>query len=196
MVRNILKYILLLISLLFYSSCSRLLETSTIISGNQKFQSGNYQGAIIDYLPGINSSSYKDYFFYNLGNVYSSMGESPAAFSVWDQAQEQTNTQLKFNLLYNRGVLEFQEGSYESAYEHFRQSLKLIPSNISAKINLELSLNKMSAATFNKTSDIVKTTKDSTNTTDETTRILEYVRQKEAMTWGQTSQDIETQNDW
>ena len=87
-----------------------LVESSRILSGNQKFRSGEYQDAIIDYLKGLDSDTNKDYFYYNLGNVYSSLGESPSAFSVWNMADGESNSVLKFSLLYNKGYLEFQEG--------------------------------------------------------------------------------------
>jgi len=103
---------------------------------------------------------------------------------------------LKFSLLYNKGYLEFQEGNYELAYNHFRQALMLMPSNIKAKINLELSLNKMSAATYNQAPDKSSDESGSSGESDETTRILEYIRQKEAMTWGLNYQEKELENDW
>ncbi len=196
MVRNILKLLLIFTSLVFLSSCERLLESSTILAGNQKFRSGNYQESIIDYLKGLDSETNKDYFYYNLGNVYSSLGESPSAFSVWNLADGESNNSLKFSLLYNKGYLEFQEGNYELAYNHFRQALQLMPSSIKAKINLEISLNKMSAATYNQTPDKSGEDLENSGATDETTRILEYVRQKEVMTWGLNYQEQELENDW
>ncbi len=194
MVRNILRLIMSLIILFSISSCSRLMEGSTILAGNQKFRSGSYQGAIIDYLKGVNSVINKDYFYYNLGNVYSSLGEYPSAFSVWNLADGIEDYQLMFNLLFNKGFLEYQEGHYKEAYDLYRQALVLMPGNIKAKINLELSLNKMSAATHNQTKTEKK--KDLKGASDETVRILEYVKQKEAMTWGLEQQDQEFENDW
>lgn len=195
MVRNILRYFVILLLSFFLSSCERLLESSTIIAGNQKFRSGEYQDAIIDYLKGVDSETNKDYFYYNLGNVYSSLGESLSAFSVWNLADGQNNAALKFSLLYNGGVLEYQEGNYETAYNQFRQALNLMPSSLEAKINLELSLNKMSVANYNQVSE-VSVANETDGATDETTRILEYVRQKEAMTWGLNHQVQEQENDW
>lgn len=196
MVRNILKISQFLFLIIMLTSCNRLFESSTIIAGNQKFQSGENQDAIMDYLKGVSSETNKDYFYYNLGNVYSSLGESPSAFSVWNLADGQTNPSLKFNLLYNRGVLEYQEGNYTVAYNEFRQALVLIPSSIKAKINLELSLNKMSVANYNQINDLKADDPDTDGATDETNRILEYVKQKEAMTWGLNHQVQEQENDW
>lgn len=196
MVRNILRLLLLVCLTFAFSSCSRLFESSTIIAGNQKFRSGENQDSIIDYLKGVSSDTNKDYFYYNLGNVYSSLGESPAAFSVWDLADGRTNSNLKFNLLYNRGVLEYQEGNYKISYNQFKQALILIPSSIKAKINLELSLNKMSVANYNQISELNTSDSDIEGATDETTRILEYVKQKEAMSWGLNYQNQDQENDW
>lgn len=196
MVRNILKFILLISSFFIILSCNRFMESSTILAGNQKFRSGHYQDSILDYLKGVDSEIYKDYFYYNLGNVYSSLGENPSAFSVWNLADGESSNSLKFSLLYNKGCLEFQEGNYESSYNLFRQALLLIPSSIEAKINLELSLNKMSAASTNQLPDSPPQDPENKGASDETTRILEYVRQKEAMTWGLNYQEQALENDW
>lgn len=196
MVRNILKFVLLTISFSLLFSCERLLESSTLLAGNQKFKSGEYQESIIHYLKGLDSETNKDYFYYNLGNVYSSLGESPSAFSVWNLTDGESSSTLKFSLLYNKGYLEFQDGNYELAYNHFRNALQLMPSNIKAKINLELSLNKMSAATYNQSTEKTGEDLGENGATEETSRILEYVRQKEAMTWGLNYQEQNLENDW
>ncbi|MGL1892340.1 MAG: tetratricopeptide repeat protein [Spirochaetaceae bacterium] len=196
MVRNILKLITIIFLTTFVTSCDRLVQSSTILAGNQKFRSGRYQEAIIDYLKGVDSKTNKDYFYYNLGNVYSSLGEYPSAFTVWNLADGQENSSLEFSILYNMGYLEYQEGNYEDAYLHYRQALKLMPSNISAKINLELSLNKMSAANYNQTPELSDNDTTPAGASDETTRILEYVKQKEAMTWGTSHQNQDVENDW
>ncbi len=195
MVRNILKYLILLFIAVF-SSCNRLSDSSTIISGNQKFRSGNYQEAIIDYLKGVDSEINKDYFYYNLGNVYSSLGEYPSAFAVWNMADGKENYALQFNLLFNRGVLEFQEGNYNESYTLFKQALFLMPSSIRAKVNLELSLNKMSVATHHQNSENSPSSSEPSGVSDETVRILEYVKQKEVMKWGSKDQEQQLENDW
>ena len=196
MVRNILKILIVFSFLSIFSSCERLVESSTILSGNQKFRSGEYEEAIIDYLKGLDSKTNQDYFYYNLGNVYSSLGESPSAFSVWNIANGESNSVLKYSLMYNKGYLEFQEGNYDFAYNHFKEALKLMPSSINAKINLELSLNKMNAATYNQNSEAKQNEYNDNGASDETSRILEYVKQKEAMSWGLEYQEQELENDW
>ena len=195
MVRNILKITVLLVLLLSLNSCEKLLEGSTLISGNQKYRSGKYQEAILGYLKGYYSKVNGDYFYYNLGNVYTALGEYPSAFSVWSLADGGNNPMLHYNLLYNMGFLKFQLGDYEEAYDLFKRALILQPSSIKAKINLELSLNKMSAANFSQNPDD-KPSGDDQGASDETTRILEYVRQKENMTWGSEDQDHGLENDW
>ncbi len=196
MVRNILSYFIIVTIVISFISCEKLVEGSTLITGNQQYRSGEYQDAIIHYLKGLESDVNKDYFYYNLGNVYSSLGEYPSAFSIWNLANGGTNSQLKFNLLYNRGFLEYQLGNYGESYKLFRQSLIIIPSSIKSKINLELSLNKMSAATYSQPPDNKKDEPFNKGASDETQRILEYVKQKEAMSWGVNQQEKELENDW
>ncbi len=196
MVRNLLKISVALLVCLSFTSCERLLESGTILSGNQKYRSGEYQEAIIDYLKGFNSESNRDYFYYNLGNVYSSLGEYPSAFSIWGRTDGGVNSKLKFNLLYNRGFLEYQLGNYEESYKYNKRALMIIPSSIKGKINLELSLNKMNAATYGQSTDRAQRSSGSSSESDETKRILEYVRQKEAVSWGSDHQEQNLENDW
>lgn len=195
MVRNILRVLLLLLVFII-QSCDRLVESSSLITGNQQFRNGEYQDSIISYLKGLSSQESKDYFYYNLGNVYSYLGEYPSAFSVWSHTDGGESNQLRFNLLYNMGYLEYQLGNYIKAYELFKDALNVNPSSIEAKINLELSLSKMSAANYNQGSEIIDDNKEEAKESDETTRILEYVKQKEDMSWGTTHQEQELENDW
>lgn len=195
MVRNIIKILVVALFALL-TSCERLVESSSLLTGNQQFRSGEYQDSIISYLKGLNSQESKDYFYYNLGNVYSYLGEYPSAFSVWSHTDGGESSQLRFNLLYNMGYLEYQLGNYVKAYELFKDALNVNPSNIEAKINLELSLSKMSAANYNQGSEISEETREEVKESDETTRILEYVKQKENMSWGTTHQEQELENDW
>lgn len=194
MVRNILIFLLLLF-VFTTQSCERLIESSSLITGNQQFRSGEYQESIISYLKGLESQESKDYFYYNLGNVYSYLGEYPAAFSVWSHTDGGESPALKFNLLYNKGYLEYQLGNYLKAYNLFKAALNINPASIEAKINLELSLSKMSVANYSQGSESAESDQE-INESDETTRILEYVKQKENMTWGTTHQDQELENDW
>lgn len=196
MVRNILKILVSLTIVSVLYSCDRLVESGTIIAGNQKYRSGEYQEAVINYLKGFDSESNRDYFYYNLGNVYSSLGEYPSAFSIWELTDGGVNTKLKFNLLYNRGFLEYQLGNYKEAYRLNREALAVMPSNIKAKINLELSLNKMNAASYGLSSESESAVNKEVFESDETKRILEYVRQKEAISWGSEQREQELENDW
>lgn len=195
MVRNIIK-ILTIASIALLTSCDRLVESSSLLTGNQQFRSGDYQKSIISYLKGIDSQESRDYFYYNLGNVYSYLGEYPSAFSIWSNTDGGESPQLRFNLLYNKGYLQYQLGNYKEAYLLFREALNVNPSSIHGKINLELSLSKMSAANYTQGNESFGEDSTERVQSDETTRILEYVKNKEEMTWGTTYQEEALENDW
>jgi tetratricopeptide (TPR) repeat protein len=192
MVRNI----VILCFILMLTSCEKINELSSIIIGNQQVKNGDYQGAVVSYLKGIDSENYREYYFYNLGNIYSYLGEYPSAFFVWEKAKEVTNPVMQYNLLYNKGVLEYQKGKYKEAYLEFKKALVINPNKIEAKINLELSLQKMNVANYSSVVAPVRATGQSGSISDETTRILEYVIKKEEMVWIKAQKQTDSVKDW
>jgi tetratricopeptide (TPR) repeat protein len=47
---------------------------------------------------------------------------------------------------FNRGVLYYELGRFRDAYLEFREALRIEPSSVEAKINLELAFEKLAAA--------------------------------------------------
>lgn len=195
MVRNVLKILTVLLGAAILSSCLKLEQSVIVISGNESYRSGDYQDSIMSYLDGIKMDEYKEYFYYNLGNVYTSLGEYPSAMEAWDKAALSREPLLLFDIYFNQGLLEYQLGHYDNAYNMFREALKINSRDIDAKINLEISLKKINASLKGGRSP-VKTDRNGEESSDETKRILDYVKRKEGVTWGKKEQDGPLENDW
>jgi Ca-activated chloride channel family protein len=143
MARNVLITVLLLSALIF-SSCSRIDDYLKVIEGNYAYSRGDYMDANFDYLLAESSSDYDHRIAYNLGNVYHSLGESEAAQEEWNYAAEaEEDPMLLYRIAFNRGVLSYETGEYQSAYSYFRQALRIDPEDIEAKVNLEFCLRKL-----------------------------------------------------
>jgi len=175
------------------SSCRDATTSAHVLSGNMSFTRGHYQKAILQYLEAEDDMSFgKDVVFYNLANVYYSLGEGDAALKTWSMAEENTdNVDVLFRIAFNRGVLYYNWGRFDEAYRSFRRALKLNPSDIDSKINLEDSLSR------------IRTTvpQNSTEAIDEKNRssrhLLDYVQRKEADAWsGKVAAYEETEEDW
>jgi tetratricopeptide (TPR) repeat protein len=164
-----------------------------VIQGNYYSGRGQYQEAIVSYMRAFETGKHTDWVEYNLGNAYYSLGEIEAAASVWDKAAETQDPRLQFHLAYNKGSLYYEMGKYREAYEEFKHALRLEPSAMDAKINLELSLRKMNSAGGNP----AQGNNAPQPAGEDSGRILDYVKRKEGTKW-KASDEISSpeKDDW
>lgn len=195
MEKRFLRFILIVITPFFFSSCNALEPGVSVLVGNYSYQVGEFQEATIHYLKGLDRQKYKEWIYYNMGNVYFSLGESRAAFAVWENVESTEDMNLRYRLNFNKGVLYYQLGKYNESYIMFKEALKANPSSVDTKINLELSLGKLSAPSVDKL-DSSGNTQDIVNPA-ETQRMLEYIKRKEGELWFSTDQEPDlNQQDW
>ncbi len=191
------KNVLIAVVSLFLVSCSPKNVIVPVLKGNYAYQRGEYQEAIVNYLSALSSERYQEWIRYNLGNVYRALGEGEAALEMWGMAETTQNPQVLFLVHFNRGTLYFELGNYRGAYEEFKQALELDHTSIDAKVNLEMSLEKIQAGKSEAVAP-VKTQEDSKQAIqDNLQRILEYVRNKEGDHWASSRENPEdSQNNW
>jgi tetratricopeptide (TPR) repeat protein len=149
-----------------------------VIQGQYHYGRGQYQEAIVSYMRSLESDTYAHWVQYNLGNAYHSLGEVEAAASIWDKAAQTTDRFLQFHVAYNKGSLYYEMGKYQEAYEEFKHALRLDPSAVDAKINLELSLRKMNSGGGGQPQ-----TGGPPPAGEDTGRILDYVKRREGTKW-------------
>ncbi len=75
---------------------------------------------------------------YNLGGVYSRMGDFARSDSLFNSLPPETRRELLARAAYNRGRTFAEAKQYKMALESFIDALKLDPSDLDSKINLEL----------------------------------------------------------
>ena len=169
---------------LLVSSCSNPAVYFSVWRGNNSFAGGDYQTANTEYLGSLEKNVHADYVSYNLGNVYYALGEGEAAASEWKKATLSGNPELLFRTMYNKGVLEFERGRYQEAFESFRKALEINSNSRDAKINLEYSLRRMNASSnaVEGTAAGAEVTK-SNEVSDEIQRVLEFIKKKDASVW-------------
>lgn len=174
------------------TSCSGGWNHLQVLQSNYDFSQGDYLGATVGYLNSLSDTEFHNYVAYNLANVYHALGEFPAALSLWEEAEATNSVDLLFRIHFNKAVLFYEQGEYLAARESFIRALLLEPSNVDAKINLELTLKKLETGLSAQTrrspgSDTGSSVPETS--TSETLRIFDYLRRKEAQQWASRSQN-------
>lgn len=159
-----------------------------VIRGNYNVSRGEYQRAIVDYLRAGDDGTFEPWIAYNLGNVYHYLGEAEAALDRWSVAENADVPDLVFGVAFNRGVYFLEQGRYEEALREFRSALKIDPTNIDAKTNFEIALERLEARE-GLDRDIEKVERESAPSEENggsestATRMLDYIRRKEEQQW-------------
>lgn len=183
---------IIFLSCFLLSACTQWSPWTRVLSGNMSYNRGEYQKSLLHYFaaedesrPGI------DRVYYNLGNVYYSLGEGEAALRAWIMAEDITDdVELLFRIAFNRGLLYYNWGRYEEAYRSFRRALLIKPSDIDSKVNLENSLLRIRLEVPQPVLSEEEGSRDGSH-------VLEYLKRKEMKQW--TSKNMESEEfprDW
>ena len=116
--------------------------------GNYKFSQGEYGEASINYFRALSSARDRSVLYYNLANVYHALGETDSAANTLSQAVVEGAWEvLESRAHFNLANIHYELGEYNRAAEHYRAALVADPNDIESKINLELTLKRMSGST-------------------------------------------------
>lgn len=172
-----------LISLLLPTGCAKIVPYLSVAKGNHAYSNGDYQTSNIAYINAARTEHFEEWIAYNLGTVYYALGEVDAAAKEWEIAGAASEGKLPYIVFFNHGVLLFERGQYEDAYEKFRNALEINPNGIEAKVNLELCIEKMQLKS--QEPNLGPTPLQST-TRGEIDRIMNYLRRMEGRVWDST----------
>ncbi len=191
------RSVLLFISLgLLIASCSN--PTVEVLHGNYRYSRGEYARATISYIRALETGREEALVSYDLGNVYNSLGETEAAREALAPAlSQQESENLLYRAHFNLGNISYEEGDFEAAVKHFIEALKARPNEVDAKINLELSLEKMEA-NVRKQRINVKSSIEDLPLEDSYSEILRFVKQREEYIWKslKKTEQEDTEEDW
>jgi len=111
--------------------------------GNQLFAEGKYEEAEKAYLNAEVKSPGRPEVLYNLGNTLIKQKKYDQAIQTLQKPAEKGDMGLQEYSWYNSGNAYFDSGEYQDAVKAYTNALRLNPTDIDAKYNLELALNKM-----------------------------------------------------
>jgi len=188
------------------TSCNDFASSLKVLVGNVNHARGEHQKSILNYLDaGELLQGGRDVVLYNLANIYYSLGEEDAALQTWNLAESITEDKdILYKIAFNRGVFFYRKGRFHEAYSSFRQALRLNPSDVDTKINLEDSLLRISEFIGTEKSRLdAKDSIDELAEEDgnavwgEGEHLLDYVKRKEANAWQGASVESESaEEDW
>jgi Ca-activated chloride channel family protein len=156
-----------------------------IMEGNFHAAGGRYAQAIGAYTRALSFPEAVPYGEFALGTVYMALDEKDNALVRFEKAREalQDHTrgrELLYRIVYNTGIIHFEEGNYEEAAGEFKSALEYDSSRIEAKRNLELSLLSLARQEAAPQDASRMTVREAG---DDHTILFEYMRQKEQEQW-------------
>jgi tetratricopeptide (TPR) repeat protein len=210
MARHVLKTTATLFAVALFSSCAAGGPILTVLRGNLAYGRGDYQGALVHYMASEQANR-SGWVTFNMGNVYYALGEQEAALAAWEMARSlvagadqterreptRSETALIHAASYNRGVLFYELGQFQDAYDEFRYALSVRSTSQAAKANLELALIRLRSAEAAQGEGMAQGNGPAEGD-QQTLRILEYVRRKEAEQWyaNREIHEADNQRDW
>jgi tetratricopeptide (TPR) repeat protein len=191
---NIKKIFPLLFVFFSLFSCNYVEPGLQVFWGNYNSDQGNFQKANLAYLNSLDKGELNMLIHYNLGNTYYRLGESESAIIRWDKVKA-TEVDIQFRLVFNRGVYFYEKGNYLEAARAFKRAVLLNSSSLDAKVNLELSLNRVNTG-YERRSDQNNDVHDD-SLFDDTERLLNYLKRRETFAWESSDENPHTGgNDW
>lgn len=167
---------LTLVLLLLLAGCGQTRPMFHVAMGNYRYEQGKYHDAVAQYIAALGYEYQEETIYYNLGAVYSALGEAYPALQMWDYSKESQHLGLRSRSFYNRGVAFQQLGQYDAAIDAYREALLLNPQNILAKTNLEVSQISRQEMRENTPSNSNENSID-----DSTGRVLDYLKRRKAL---------------
>ena len=142
------KPVLVLSLLVLFSGCDFLGRHSGVAHGNFEFSQGRFSEALRRYEGVLDlriDADSERLVEFNIGSVRYAIGDVESAADHWTASSDTEQGDVRFRSVYNLGVLLFQQGRYRAAFEQFREALRLQPSDLESKHNLELAFNRWQA---------------------------------------------------
>lgn len=130
-------------SLIYIAIVFLLVASGDARKGNVAYEEGNYELADSLYRLALEEDPENSKLYFNLGNALAKQGKIEDAIEAYLNSQEYAENQKDRALAqYNIGTLLAENEDWKPAAYHFRNSLKLNPSDVEAMHNYELASKK------------------------------------------------------
>ncbi len=136
---RVLPVLLLVLFLLLLTGCAAAQNRK----GNQLYSGQQYDQAMLAYQDAQAELPEQPQLHYNIGNTLHRLGDYARAISETLQLRPDAPADLLTDAAYNLGNSLFRLEQYADAVEAYKQTLRLRPDDLDAKVNLELALLKL-----------------------------------------------------
>lgn len=110
---------------------------------NELAEQGDVAGALEGYSDALEEAQNDPAIYYNLGHLYYQNGQMKEARKTFEQALKSSDPSASSEVHYALGNVAYQMGDFQDSVKEFSRVLSLDPTDIDAKINLELALNQL-----------------------------------------------------
>jgi len=118
--------------------------SSIMRKGNRFYKNELYSDALSHYLMGKEKNKNAEEPFFNIGAARYKMQDYRGAIESFEHLlQGKKYIEHEDDIHYNLGNNYYKLGEYEKAVHHYTESLKMNPSDVNCKYNLELALQKL-----------------------------------------------------
>ncbi len=183
------------VALSFTSCSSSFSESKKILEGVWNWHQKDYNQAIADFSQSLagakenNDELIKQYALYGLSVTYLMQNENAAAIEKINELSSEAPDKIRFACFYNSGIIAQRSGDYKKASELFKNALLVNPSNVNAKINLELSRNQQAQRAKETERPLSKADEKAGKVSDLEKSIFNRIRENDQKQW----KNIQTQ---
>lgn len=188
------------IFVIFLTGCSS--DTFSVLKGTLEWQQKHYRQSIGEFLKVIEKENQNNnilnYVNYDLGTTYCVMDEDGAAMKRYSLVGEDAATKLQFSVNYNSGIIAYKNGKFDEARDYFRKALEIDSSSINAKINMEITMNKIEIESKNKEPEVIPASENNIDSSEMENEILKKIKENSRKQWenSNSNQVPDLENDY
>ena len=184
-----------MVALCLCSCSSEFEESKKILSAVWNWNQKQYTEAVAKFSQSLDEAkengdeTIKQYALYGLSTTYLMQNENAAALEKINELSGNAPNKIKFAAFYNSGIIAQREGDYQKAAELFKNALLVDPSNVRAKINLELSYNQQTQRAKESERQLNGANEISQEESDLQKSVFNRIREKDQQQWKNTQQE-------
>ena len=184
-----------LVALSFTSCSSEFEESKKILGAVWNWNQKKYTEAVAEFTQSLTlaeengDETIKQYALYGLSVTYLMQNENKAAMEKINALSGSAPDKIRFASFYNSGIIAQREGDYQKATELFKNALLVDPTNVRAKVNLELSRNQQVQRAHESERQMIGADELSQEESDLQKSVFNRIREKDQQQWKNVQQE-------
>ncbi|MCR5046542.1 MAG: VWA domain-containing protein [Treponema sp.] len=178
-----------LIAMNFVSCSNEFNESKKILGAVWNWNQKKYTEAVAGFSQCLTDAEANDnqlikqYALYGLSATYLMQNENKAAMEKINALSGNAPDKIRFASFYNSGIIAQREGDYKKAVELFKNALLIDPTNVKAKVNLELSRSQQVQRAHESERQMIGADEMSQEESDLQKSVFNRIREKDQQQW-------------